>query len=49
MDKYDQAFARHKQKRRKRNTARIICICSLALGYVMGNLSCLMLVVYFGR
>jgi hypothetical protein len=47
MDKYDRAFARHRQKKRKRRTVIIICACSIALGYVLGNLSCLALVVYF--
>lgn len=48
MDKYDRAFARHRRKKRKRRRALIICICSLAFGYVIGNLSCLALVMYFG-
>ena len=48
MDKYDCAFARHRRKKRKRRTVIIICVCSIALGYVLGNLSCLALVVYFG-
>lgn len=47
MDKYDRAFAGHRQKKRKRRTVIIICACSIALGYVLGNLSCLALVVYF--
>ena len=47
MDKYDRAFARHRQKKRKQRTALILCACSIALGYVLGNLSCLALVVYF--
>ena len=47
MDKYDCAFARHRRKKRKRRTVIIICVCSIALGYVLGNLSCLALVVYF--
>ena len=46
MDKYDRAYARHRQKKRKRRTVFIICACSIALGYVLGNLSCLALVVY---
>ena len=49
MDKYDRAFARHQRKKRKQRRALIICICSLAIGYVLGNLSCLALVIYFGR
>lgn len=47
MDKYDRAYTRHQQKKRKRHRALIICACSIALGYVLGNLSCLALVVYF--
>ena len=49
MDKYDHAFARHRQKKRKRRTALILCACSIALGYVLGNLSCLALLIYFAR
>ncbi len=49
MDKYDRAYAQHRQKKRKRRTMLIICACSIALGYVLGNLSCLALVMYFGR
>ena len=49
MDKYDRAFAKHRKKGRKRRTALILCACSLALGYVLGNLSCLALLIYFTR
>ncbi len=49
MDKYDRAYAQHRQKKRKRRIVIIICVCSIALGYVLGNLSCLALVMYFGR
>ncbi len=49
MDKYDRAFARRRQKERKRRTALILCACSIALGYVLGNLSCLALLIYFAR
>ena len=49
MDKYDRAFARHQRKKRKQRRTLIICVCSLAIGYVLGNLSCLALVMYFGR
>ena len=37
MDKYDRAFARHRQKKRRRRTTIIICACSIALGYVLAN------------
>ncbi|KAI4438750.1 hypothetical protein [Schaedlerella arabinosiphila] len=47
MDKYDRAYAQHRQKKRKRRNTLIICACSIALGYMLGNLSCLALVVYF--
>lgn len=49
MDKYDRAFATHRKKERRRRKALILCACSIALGYVLGNLSCLALVVYFAR
>lgn len=49
MDKYDRAFAKHRQKGRKRRTALILCACSIALGYGLGNLSCLALLIYFTR
>ena len=49
MDKYDRAFAKHRQKKRRKRKALILCDCSIALGYVLGNLSCLALVIYFTR
>lgn len=49
MDKYDRALVQHRQKRRKRRRTLIICVCGIALGYVLGNLSCLALLMYFAR
>lgn len=48
MDNYDQAFARHKHKRRDKRRMLFICTCCIMLGYVLGNLSCLVLLVCFG-
>lgn len=48
MDKYIRESARNQKKRRNRRRMIIICACCIALGYVLGNLSCLVLVLCFG-
>lgn len=50
MDKYIRESVRRNQKKRRDMHRKVfICACCITLGYVMGNLSCLALVMFFAK